>query len=148
MKQSWIAFLAMGLAVVFAVGLLIAADGVTPAEQEILLGQEMAYEETLFDNSKIHIIDIRVTEADWAHLKAEAMSKECIDGTVVIDGEPVHHVGVRTKGNSTLFFNSAKGWDRFSLVLEFDAFQESQRFHGLDSLALYNNLFDEDLAQL
>ena len=98
MKQSWIAFLAMGLAVVFALGLLIAADGVTPAEQEILLGQEMAYEETLFDNSKVHIIDIQVTEADWAHLKAEAMSKECIDGTVVIDGETVHHVGVRTKG--------------------------------------------------
>jgi hypothetical protein len=43
-------------------------------------------------------------------------------------------VGVRTKGNSTLLFNAAKGWDRFSLVLEFDAFQESQRYYGPDSV--------------
>ena len=132
----------MALAIAFAVGLIAAAGRLPQDEAEQLLGQEMAYEETLFDNSQIHIIDIQVSEADWTHLKAEPMAKECIDGTVVIDGETMYHVGVRTKGNSTLFFNSAKGWDRLSLVLEFDAFQESQRFRGLDCLALYNNLFD------
>ena len=27
-------------------------------------------------------------------------------------------------------------------MLEFDAFQESQRYYGLDCLSLYNNMFD------
>ena len=148
MKKFYVSILAMALAAVFAVGLIAAADGVTPAEQEILLGQEMEYEENFFDNSKVHIIDIQVSEADWQRMKLEqAMSKECIGGTVVIDGEPVYNVGVRTKGNSTLFFNSVKGWDRFSLVLEFDAYQENQRFQGLDSVALYNNMFDPSMMK-
>lgn len=142
MKKKYTGILAISLAVLFAVGLLAAAGRVTPEEQEILLGQKMEYEENFFDNSMVHTIDIQVSEEDWAHMKAEAMSKECIGGTVVIDGQTMYNVGVRPKGNSTLFFNAAKGWDRVSLVLEFDAFQESQRFQGLDCLALYNNLFD------
>ena len=103
---------------------------------------ELEYEAEIFDSAKVHIIDIQVSAADWEGLKKDTLSKECIDGTVTINGETLHHVGVRTKGNSTLLFNAAKGWDRFSLVLEFDAFQESQRYYGLDCLSLYNNMFD------
>lgn len=142
MKQKFTAIIGIMLAVLYSLGLIRQAAIQSPGEAESLQYPELGYAETLFDSSRVHIIDIQVTEPDWEGLKKDALSKECIDGTVTIDGETMYHVGVRTKGNSTLLFNAAKGWDRFSLVLEFDAFQESQRYQGLDTLSLYNNMFD------
>lgn len=142
MKNNTISILAMALAILYSISLIWFA-GMQPTEQAAALQYpSLGYEESLFDPSCVHVIDIQVSAADWDALKKDALSKDCIDGTVTIDGEEMHHVGVRTKGNSTLLFNAAKGWDRFSLVLEFDAFQESQRYHGLDRLSLYNNMFD------
>ena len=142
MKFSKASITAMILAVLYSVGLLWQAAVQPPETAEALHYPQLAYEEKIFNPSYVHTIDIQVSAADWEGLKKDALSKECIDSTVTIDGEALHHVGVRTKGNSTLLFNAAKGWDRFSLVLEFDAFQESQRYYGLDCLSLYNNMFD------
>jgi spore coat protein CotH len=142
MKARKISIVAMILAVLYSALLLWQAAVQSPETSEALLYPELEYEERIFDPSRVHTIDIQVSAADWGGLKKDALSKECIDGTVTINGETLHHVGVRTKGNSTLLFNAAKGWDRFSLVLEFDAFQESQRYYGLDCLSLYNNMFD------
>ena len=142
MKFSKLSIGAMLLAIAYAVCLIFQAAGTPAQEAESLLHPEMEYEQSLFDASYVHIVDIQVSPTDWEKLKKDALSKECIDSTVTIDGEEVCHVGVRTKGNSTLLFNAAKGWDKFSLVLEFDAFQESQRYQGLDCLSLYNNMFD------
>ena len=142
MKSTRISMIAMILAILYSIGLLWQA-AVQPTEtSEALLYPQLEYEEKIFDSSCVHTINIQVSATDWEGLKKDALSKECIDSTVTINGETLHHVGVRTKGNSTLLFNAAKGWDRFSLVLEFDAFQKSQRFYGLDCLSLYNNMFD------
>lgn len=142
MKATRICIVAMMLAVLYS-ALLLWQAAVLPSEtSEALQYPELEYEEKLFDPTRVHTVDIQVSAADWEGMKKDALSKECIDGTVTINGETLHHVGVRTKGNSTLLFNAAKGWDRFSLVLEFDAFQESQRYYGLDCLSLYNNMFD------
>ena len=140
MKSTKLCILALTLAILYSFGLLWQA-AVQP-RGEALPCADLGYEEKIFDASYVHTIDIQVSAEDWNGLKKDALSKECIDSTVIIDGESIHHVGVRTKGNSTLLFNAAKGWDRFSLVLEFDAFQESKRYHGLDCLSLYNNMFD------
>lgn len=142
MRTIKISIVAIILAALYSVGLLWQASVQQPESEEALRYPELGYEEKIFDPEYVHTIDIRVSDADWEKLKKDALSKECIDSTILIDGETIHHVGVRTKGNSTLLFNAAKGWDRFSLVLEFDAFQESQRYYGLDSLSLYNNMFD------
>ena len=142
MKTTKISIFAMILAVVYSALLLRQAAVQPPETAEALQYPQLAYEQKIFDPFCVHTIDIQVSAADWEGLKKDALSKECIDGTVTINGETLHHVGVRTKGNSTLLFNAAKGWDRFSLVLEFDAFQESQRYYGLDCLSLYNNMFD------
>lgn len=142
MKSTKISIAAMILAVLYSIGLLWQA-AVQPCEEAKKLQYPvLGYEEKIFDSSYVHNIDIQVSDTDWSRLKKDALSKECIDSTIIIDGEELFHVGVRTKGNSTLLFNAAKGWDRFSLVLEFDAFQESQRYYGLDCLSLYNNMFD------
>lgn len=142
MKSTKISIVAMFLAVLYSIGLLLQATAQPREEAERLQHPLLPYEEKIFDDSYVHTIDIQVSDADWEGLKKDALSKECIDSTVIINGEEICHVGVRTKGNSTLLFNAAKGWDRFSLVLEFDAFQESQRYYGLDCLSLYNNMFD------
>lgn len=142
MKSTKISIIAIILAVLYSVVLIWQAAAQPSETADALHYPKLEYEEKIFDPSCVHTIDIRVSSADWYGLKKDALSKECIDSTVTIDGETLHHVGVRTKGNSTLLFNAAKGWDRFSLVLEFDAFQESQRYYGLDCLSLYNNMFD------
>lgn len=142
MKQTKISIIAMLLAIIYSLGLIWTAGHQPPEQMQTLQYPQLDYAESFFDPSCVHIIDIQVNRSDWVGLKRDAMSKECIDSTVIIDGEQMHHVGVRTKGNSTLLLNAAKGWDRFSLVLEFDAFQESQRYQGLDCLSLYNNMFD------
>ena len=142
MKATKISIVAMILAVLYSIALLWQAADQPAETSEALHCPQLEYEEKIFNPSHVHTIDIQVSAADWEGLKKDALSKECIDGTVTINGETLHHVGVRTKGNSTLLFNAAKGWDRFSLVLEFDAFQESQRYYGLDCLSLYNNMFD------
>ena len=142
MKTEKISIIAMLLAVLYSICLIWQAAGQPPEQSQALQYPELEYEEQIFDPSYVHIIDIQVSDADWEGLKKDALSKDCIDSTVTMDGEKLYHVGVRTKGNSTLLFNAAKGWDRFSLVLEFDAFQESQRYYGLDCLSLYNNMFD------
>ena len=137
-----ISIIAILMATIYSVCLIWQAVVQPPSQLEELKHPDLDYEEHIFDPSYVHIIDIQVSALDWERLKKDALSKECIDSTVTIDGEEMRHVGVRTKGNSTLLFNAAKGWDRFSLVLEFDAFQESQRYYGLDCLSLYNNMFD------
>ena len=142
MKATKISIVAMILAILYSLGLLWQAAVQPREEAETLQYPELEYKEHIFDASYVHNIDIQVSASDWEGLKKDALSKECIDSTVTINGEEICHVGVRTKGNSTLLFSAAKGWDRFSLVLEFDAFQESQRYHGLDCLSLYNNMFD------
>ncbi len=142
MNFSKTGIFAIAMAILYSLSLLWQAGRNTPEETAALQYPELGYEDTLFDSSYVHIIDIQVSQSDWEGLKKDALAKECIDGTVLIDGEQMNHVGVRTKGNSTLLLNAAKGWDRFSLVLEFDAFQESQRYHGLDCVSLYNNMFD------
>ena len=46
----------------------------------------MEYESHIFDSESVHIIDTQVSAADWEGLKKDALSKECIDSTVTIDG--------------------------------------------------------------
>lgn len=142
MRYSKVSIIAIALAIFYCMGLIRMAGNQPQEDAEKLQFPELGYEETIFNSSYVHNIDIQVSTQDWNGLKKDAFSKECIDSTVIIDGEEMQHVGVRTKGNSTLLLNAAKGWDRFSLALEFDAFQESQRYYGLDSLSLYNNIFD------
>ena len=101
MKSTKICIFAMLLAILYSALLLWQAAVQPPEAQHALAHPELEYEAEIFDSAKVHIIDIQVSAADWEGLKKDALSKECIDGTVTINGETLHHVGVRTKGNST-----------------------------------------------
>lgn len=53
-----------------------------------------AYENKLFDTSKVHTINIIVKESDWENLLDNALAKEYIPCSVVIDGETVKKMSV------------------------------------------------------
>lgn len=55
---------------------------------------------------------------------------------------------VRTKGNTTLIQSIIRGWDRYSLVLNFGKFNKSQRYYGLDEVALNNNICDSSFLRI
>ena len=87
-----------------------------------------AYENKLFDTSKVHSINIVVKESDWENLLDNALAKEYIPCSVVIDGETVKNVGIRTKGNSTLASIASSTSNRYSFKVEFDHYEKGQNY--------------------
>jgi len=150
MKQKTICIIVMALAVCYSVGLILAHSSMLSHADNISDSVEMShleYADKIFDGSVVHTINIELPESKWEDLKAHALYKECYDSTVTIDGESYYHVGIRTKGNVTLIQNVVRAWDRYSLVVDFSAFNESQRYYGLDKLALNNCICDSSFMR-
>ena len=97
MKFSKLSIAAMGLAIIYCLCLLWQAFSLPPEDSSAALYPELGYAETFFDSSRVHIVDIQVSETDWAHLKKYAMSKECIDGTVTISNDTENAPAVSDK---------------------------------------------------
>lgn len=100
----------------------------------------MDYEDKLFDDSYVHTIDIQID--DWDSFIANATSEEYSAADVVIDGETIKNVGIRGKGNTSLSTVSQLGSERYSMKIEFDAYQSSTNYYGLDKLCLNNMIQD------
>jgi len=150
MKQKMICLIAMGMAVLYCVGLIVAACGSPIAETENSnhsTAMVLGYEDKIFDSATVHEVHIEIPESDWEDLKINALYKECYDSTVTVDGETYYHVGIRTKGNVTLIQSIIRDWDRYSLVVDFGAFDASQRYYGLDQLVLNNNICDSSFMR-
>lgn len=150
MKQKIICGIAMCMAVLYCVGLIVAAC--TNAVPEIQSPEEtsamvLGYEDKIFASGIVHDVQIQLPEDDWESLKTNALYKECYDAMVTVDGETFYHVGLRTKGNVTLIQSILRDWDRYSLVVDFGAFDGSQRYYGLDQLVLNNNICDSSFMR-
>lgn len=61
-----------------------------------VMAHNMGYENRLFDNTRVHTIDIVMD--DWDDLIDNATSEEYYTAAVVIDGESYKNVGIRAKG--------------------------------------------------
>ncbi|KNY25267.1 Spore coat protein CotH [Pseudobacteroides cellulosolvens ATCC 35603 = DSM 2933] len=95
------------------------------------------YPKTLFDDSKVHTIDIKVDNKEWGNMVNNAEREEYIACSLVIDGVKVDNVGIRPKGNSSLKQISVMKSENFSFKVEFDHYL-NQTFDGLDKLILNN----------
>lgn len=102
----------------------------------------MPYVTKIFDNSKVHTVDIIVEEEKWNDLLTFASVEEYINCNLVIDGECIYNVGVRTKGNNSLNLISKYNSNRFSLKVEFDHFDDSLSYYGLDKISLNTSFQD------
>ena len=100
----------------------------------------MGYETTIFDNSKVHTIDIIMD--DWDEFLDNCTSEEYFDCSVVIDNEAFKNVAIRGKGNTSLSSVASYGNDRYSFKVEFDHYDNTSTYHGLDKLVLNNVIQD------
>ena len=101
----------------------------------------IGYETRLFDQSRVHTIDIVMQ--DWEAFLDTATSEEYAACHLVIDGESFKNVAIRGKGNTSLSSVQAFGNDRYSFKVEFDHYQSGATYHGLDKLSL-NNLIQDN----
>ena len=97
------------------------------------------YQSKLFDNSKVHTIDLFIDDKDEFFENAE--DENYVSSTIVIDGEKFTNIGLRTKGNNSLRLTKKYGHDRYSLKLEFDQFEEKS-YYGLDKFSLDSSFQD------
>ena len=97
----------------------------------------MEYETTLFDTSKVHTIDIVMN--NWDEFIENCKSEEYYTCSVVIDGEAFKNVAIRGKGNTSL---SQVNNDRYSYKIEFDHYDSTNTYYGLDKLCLNNIIQD------
>ncbi|MCH5197076.1 MAG: CotH kinase family protein, partial [Oscillospiraceae bacterium] len=102
--------------------------------------RKMGYEDRIFDSSGVHTIDIVMD--DWDSFIKTCENEEYSVCSVVIDGEAVKNVGIRAKGNSSLSSVSRMGSDRYSFKIEFDHYDKTKSYHGLDKLCLNNIIQD------
>ena len=105
----------------------------------------MGYEDRLFDNTKVHTINIVMD--DWDDLIASAESEEYYDTTLVIDGETFKNAAIRGKGNTSLSTVSSMDSDRYSFKVEFDHYDDALTYHGLDKLSLNNLIQDATMMK-
>ncbi len=125
-----LAFLIAALALVAsALGLTAAASGVT-----------LGYETRLFDTSVVHTIDIVMD--DWEGFIAGCEDEGYVLCDLVIDGEEQPGAAIRAKGNTSLSSVAAYGNDRYSFKVEFDHYDSSLSYYGLDKLNLNNIIQD------
>lgn len=107
------------------------------------LGVKMEYESELFDTDEVMSIDITMDEDEFNTMLDSALSEEYYVCDVEINGETVHNVAIRPKGNTSLMSIAMDDTtDRYSFKLEFDHFVDGQTCYGLDKLILNNNYAD------
>ena len=100
----------------------------------------LGYETRLFSTDKVHTIDIIID--DWDEFISTATSEEYSVCSVVIDGEAIKNVGIRGKGNTSLSSVSSMGSERYSFKIEFDQYDNTKSYYGLDKLSLNNVIQD------
>lgn len=115
------------------------ALGIQPA------GSYIGYEDRLFDSSRVHTIYIVMD--DWDGFIETCQSEEYSACSVVIDGESYKNVGIRGKGNTSLSSVAAMGSSRYSFKIEFDKYDGTKSYHGLDKLSLNNLIQDNTMMK-
>jgi len=100
----------------------------------------MGYESKLFDQSYVHSINIIMD--DWDAFLETCTSEEYTMCSLVIDNEAYKNVAIRGKGNTSLTQVKNYGNNRYSFKVEFDAYDSTKTYYGLDKLCLNNIIQD------
>lgn len=109
-----------------------ANGGLSPKDLSV---NAIKYTKTLFDDSKVHTIDIQVDNRIWNNMIENATYEKYISCTMVIDGVRIKEVGIRPKGDTSLKHVMDMNSQNFSFKVEFDHYKK-QSFDGLDKMIL------------
>ncbi len=115
------------------------ALGIQPASKVI------GYENRLFDAARVHTVEIVMD--DWDGFIETCQSEEYSACSVIIDGESYKNVGIRAKGNTSLSTVAAMGSSRYSFKIEFDHYDSTKTYHGLDKISLNNLIQDNTMMK-
>ncbi len=100
----------------------------------------LGYEERLFDTRRVHTLDIVMD--GWDSFIETCENEEYAQCAVVIDGEAYKNTAIRAKGNTSLSMVSSMDSGRYSFKLEFDHYDSTRTYYGLDKLSLNNIIQD------
>ncbi len=136
--------------IAWIVSILIVAIAILFMDQGAALGIEtmtraMGYENRLFDNTRVHTIDIVMN--NWDEFIADATSEDYYLANVVIDGEAYKNIGIRGKGNTSLSSVASMNSERYSFKIEFDHYDSTLTYYGLDKLNLNNMIHDTTMMK-
>lgn len=104
------------------------------------VSREMGYESRIFDTSRVHTIDIVMD--GWEEFLETCENEEYANCTVIVDGEAFRNTAIRAKGNTSLSNVSQMDSDRYSFKIEFDHYDSTRTYYGLDKLCLNNIIQD------
>ena len=103
---------------------------------------DLSYVTKLFDDSSVHTINIEISSENWNSLQENATDEEYELCDVTVDGETLDNVAIRPKGNSSLSSVASTDSERYSFKIDFDKYNDSLSYHGLDKLNLNNIISD------
>lgn len=103
-------------------------------------GKSTGYENRLFATDRVHTLDIVMN--DWDGFIETCENEEYSMCSVVIDGENYSNIGIRAKGNTSLSNVSQMDSSRYSFKLEFDQYDKTKSYYGLDKISLNNIIQD------
>ena len=95
----------------------------------------------LFDDARLHTLELTVHSRDWDDLKAAYRLNTYYPADVSWDDTRVRNAGVRSRGNSS------RSGDKPGLELEFDYYVSGQKFAGLRTLVLDNLVTDPSMLR-
>ncbi|MCM3632369.1 MULTISPECIES: CotH kinase family protein [Paenibacillus] len=113
-----------------------------PSSQSIAMISEATLDEDIFPKDQVIDINITVDEEAFQSLLDNATSEEYIEAAVNYNGHLLEHIGLRTKGNSSLrSVASMSDSDRYSFKLSLDEYV-TQSIGGITKINLNNEYSD------
>ena len=100
------------------------------------------YGEHIFQEGVVSEIDIQIDEADWQDMLENPLEEAYHRADLVINGETIGNVAIRTKGNTSLSSVANSDSDRYSFKIDFDYYDDNGNYYGLKKLCLNNNYAD------
>ena len=95
----------------------------------------------LFDKTKVHKIEVKMS--NWKEfVNAQKNEEVFYPCDVVIDGEELKNVAIRSKGNSSRMSIGSSGSEKYSYRFKLDEYDEYQNYHGLTEFCM-NNFYSD-----
>ena len=103
---------------------------------------------TAFLKDKVIPVSVQLNADDWQSMLDTPLAEEYKNATLIYNNITVNNIAIRTKGNSSLS-SVANDPDsiRYSFKLDFNYYDEDQKFLGLKKLNFNNNFSDPSMMR-
>jgi len=95
----------------------------------------------IFDPLRLHEIRVEIDPADWAALKANYLTNQYYAANVVIDGETLKQVGIRSRGKGS------RSDTKPGIKIDTNKYVSGQHFHALKSMQVLNSIQDSSFLR-